>query len=319
MDYSRIRSAMDVERTQKAHVVVVGVGGSANLVKNLVRCGVARLTLLDPDRIEPSNLARQDHGHDQLNLPKVEALARLCKGINPQVEVRPVARDFTSLKDAEIDELAGDSDLIILATDRFKAQARGNEVALRLGTPAVWIGLYPRGLGGEVAFWHPQLNACYRCLMSARYKAHDEARSNGKLLDPPSDGATVFDVDLVDAIAGQIAIGLLTMGVANRFGQLIAALGDRNFIQVKIDQGYASQGRDLVRERLGITDENEAYFGWNTIVLRDPTAHLEACPDCKRFRGDTIEAGRRVAGAGGVRLWPEKNERKKPAPTAPKK
>ena len=45
----------------------------------------------------------------------------------------------------------------------FKAQAFGNEVALRLGIPAVWVGLYRSGQVGEVIFWHKDLPSCFRC------------------------------------------------------------------------------------------------------------------------------------------------------------
>jgi len=306
MDLSRLRSAMDVERLQACKVALIGVGGSADLAVNLVRCGIQHLTLVDPDRVGRENVARQGHQHDDLNLPKVEALARRLKTINPEVKATALAEDFTVYGDAAIDAKFQSCDLLIFATDRFKAQARGNEVALRLKKPALWIGLYARGAGGEVIFWRPQINACYRCLVAARYLAQTQAQQAGASLDPPSDGATIFDIHYVDSIAGQLAIGLLTRGAQNRFGQLIDALGDRNFIQVNITPAGAVGQRDVVREKLEVPPGNDAYFAWNAIALRDPTAHVEACPDCCRFRGDATgkPLTRRTVGDGSVRLWP---------------
>ena len=45
-------------------------------------------------------------------------------------------------------------------------------------------------------------------------------------------------------------MGLLTRGSANRYGRLIAQLGDRNFLQVKIDPSWTWKGRDIIREQL---------------------------------------------------------------------
>src|SRR5207249_2199483 len=94
----------------------------------------------------------------------------------------------------------GDADLLLLAADRFEAQARGNQAALLLGKPAVWVGLYRGGLAGEVIFWHPDLAACYRCLCEKRYAAHEAAGAGSSSLDPPSTGTTVFDVQFLDSI-----------------------------------------------------------------------------------------------------------------------
>jgi hypothetical protein len=84
-----------------------------------------------------------------------------------------------------------------------------------------------------------------------------------------------MDLHLVDAIAAQIAVGLLTRGADNRFGRLIDGLGDRQLLLVKIDPGLRFGGRDLFEERLGSDPCN---FSFTTIALsrlRDPR-----CPDC---------------------------------------
>jgi len=38
-------------------------------------------------------------------------------------------------------------------------------VALRLGIPAVWSGVYAGGKAGEIVLWYPGLASCYRCLV----------------------------------------------------------------------------------------------------------------------------------------------------------
>ena len=49
-----------MERFRRAHVLVVGTGGvGAYAAEMLVRAGIGRLTLLDADRVQPSNINRQ--------------------------------------------------------------------------------------------------------------------------------------------------------------------------------------------------------------------------------------------------------------------
>ncbi len=285
MERSRISSSIDVKRLQQSHVAIVGLGALRDLVCNLGRSGVQRFSLFDFDQIEPLNVARQGHTADEIGLSKVEATAQELRRINPAVEVQTYPVDFTRLTCEKVDSILHDVDLLVLATDRFAAQARGNEIALRLGIPAVWIGLYAGGLGGEIIFWHPDIDACFRCLCDRRYEAHQKATASGTILDPPSDGVTIFDVQLVDSIAGQIAIGLLTRGSDTRYGRLIGELGDRNFIQIKIDPRFEIAGRDVIREKLGIAVDCETYFAWNTIVRSDPDQGRKFCLDCEKYRG----------------------------------
>ena len=290
MDFSRIATSIDTNRLQQSTVAIIGVGGARDLACDLARSGVGRFRLFDPDRVEPANVARQGHTHADIGMSKVRATAVELRRINPAVEAIGEAIDFTALSDSDVDDQFHDVDVAVFATDRFAAQARGNEVALRLGIPAVWIGLYAGGLGGEVIFWHSGIDACYRCLCSSRYQAHEKALAEGKSLDPPSDGATIFDVHLVDAIAGQITVALLTRGSDTRLGRLADELGDRNFIQVKLDPNFTVNGRDVLREQLGVTPDNDTLFAWNTIVRRDPDRGVEYCHDCVQFRRHVFAA-----------------------------
>ena len=218
-------------------------------------------------------------------MPKVHAVANKIRAINPNATVECFSIDFTTLSDDEIRESFGDSDLFIFATDSFAAQSRGNEVALLLNASAIWIGLYAGGLGGEVVFWHPELECCFRCLCSSRYKAQEKAKNENRSLDPPSDGATIFDIQLLDSIAGHLSLGLLTRGSDNRFGKLIDQLGDRQFIQGSISPDFRVNGNDVIRKHLEIDESCPAYFAWNTIALKDPDQGNEYCSDCAKYRG----------------------------------
>jgi molybdopterin/thiamine biosynthesis adenylyltransferase len=282
LDTTRIAPSIDVQRMGRAHVAVIGVGGAANLVASLVRSGLGSITLIDPDTVSEQNLVRQEFERLDVGKSKVHALGYRLKQITLDVDITSVAADVTALSEAECDRVFGPADLILATTDSFAAQSWANRAALKYRIPAVWPGVYAGGLGGEVVFWRPGL-PCYRCLMSGRYRAQEQARREGRSADPASDGTTVFETALIDAIAGQLVVGLLTDGAENRLGRLVRSLGDRNFLHVKLDCNYVMNGRDVIREQLGIPADNDRFFAWNVAARRDPDGGLSPCPDCIAF------------------------------------
>ncbi|QDT40346.1 putative adenylyltransferase/sulfurtransferase MoeZ [Gimesia alba] len=310
MQFERIKNVIDIPTIQSKVVTIIGAGGSAPLIENLTRCGVQHWKLVDLDIIENANISRQGHSPADIGMPKVHAVANKIWEINPEAVVDCFPEDFTKLSDEEIRESFGSSDLFIFATDSFAAQSRGNEVALLLNASAIWIGLYPGGAGGEVVFWHPDLECCFRCLCSGRYQAQQQAAQQGRSLDPPSDGATIFDIQLLDSIAGHICLGLLTRGCENRFGQLIDQLGDRQFIQVGIRPDFRINGKDVIRKHLGVDAECPSLFAWNSIALSDPDEGNAYCPDCETYRGITFSRSAEGS-SGSIRVRTEQGHQKK--------
>jgi hypothetical protein len=297
LDFSRIAPIIDVERMQASHVTVVGNGGGANLCRNLVRCGLGHISLVDFDHVEAVNICRQEHMADVVGMQKVHALAAELRRINPDLRIEPHARDFCSFSDEEIDRHFGRTDLFVFAVDNLKANARGNEVALRLRKAAVWSGVYARGAGGEVAFWHPHRPLpCFRCLCAARYRSHER----GAVMNQPAESADVLSVQFVDSIAGMIAVGLLTRGAPTFYGRLIEELADRNFLHVKVHD-WTWRGRDVVREQLRIPADCDAFCAWSTAARRDPDGGKPPCPDCVRFlsRLPTARPASAANGTGG--------------------
>jgi sulfur carrier protein ThiS adenylyltransferase len=69
---------------RKSSVGIAGAGGlGSNVAVALARAGVGRLVIADFDRIEPSNLNRQQYFIDQVGERKVEALRKNLLAINP--------------------------------------------------------------------------------------------------------------------------------------------------------------------------------------------------------------------------------------------
>lgn len=120
------------ERLRQAHVLVVGVGGvGAYAAEMLCRAGVGRLTLVDADTVQPTNINRQLPAlHSTLGQPKVEVLAARFRDINPEVEltVLPVF-----LKDENIPQLldATRYDFVVDAIDTLAPKCHLIAEALR--------------------------------------------------------------------------------------------------------------------------------------------------------------------------------------------
>ena len=120
------------ERLRQAHVLVVGVGGvGAYAAEMLCRAGVGRLTLVDADTVQPTNINRQLPAlHSTLGQPKVEVLAARFRDINPEVEltVLPVF-----LKDENIPQLldAVRYDFVVDAIDTLAPKCYLIAAALR--------------------------------------------------------------------------------------------------------------------------------------------------------------------------------------------
>ena len=107
-----------MERLQQAHVLVVGLGGvGAYAAEMICRAGVGRMTIVDADTVQPSNINRQLPAlHSTMGREKAEVLAARFKDINPDIQltVLPVF-----LKDDNIPELldAARYDFIVDAID----------------------------------------------------------------------------------------------------------------------------------------------------------------------------------------------------------
>ncbi len=112
-----------------------------------------RLRIVDPDRIERSNLARQIlYGEAELGSYKAEVAARRTGG-----EARVARFDASTA-----DELLRDADLLIDGTDDYQTRFLANDQALRRGIPLVHGAAL--GWTGQLATILPGVTGCLRCL-----------------------------------------------------------------------------------------------------------------------------------------------------------
>lgn len=109
------------EAFSAASVAVCGLGGlGSNIAIALARAGVGRLSLIDFDSVDITNLHRQQYLATQIGTPKPEALAQNLRAIAPYVEVTPITTRVTS---DTIPHLLGGVDVVCEAFDSAEAKA----------------------------------------------------------------------------------------------------------------------------------------------------------------------------------------------------
>ena len=126
-----------MERLEKAHVCVLGLGGVGSwCAEALARSGVGELTLMDQDQVEPSNLNRQAEALEStLGLPKAEAMPQRVLAVNPACRVRPVQGRYEV--ETREDFFAQRYDYIVDAIDLVSCKLDLIETALRRGVPII--------------------------------------------------------------------------------------------------------------------------------------------------------------------------------------
>lgn len=155
------------ERLRAARVLVVGCGGLGSaLAETLVRAGVGRLTLVDRDCVEPSNLQRQSLFEEEdaaCARPKAVAAERRLVRLNSEVPVRGIVADLGA---ALGDELVRQADLVLDGSDNFETRYLLNDVCLRAGVP--WIYGACVAAHGAVLAVRPGRTPCLRCVLGER-------------------------------------------------------------------------------------------------------------------------------------------------------
>ena len=108
-------------RFSSATVAVCGLGGlGSNIAVALARAGVGKLLLLDFDRVDITNLHRQQYKADQIGRYKTEALAENLREIAPYTEIQPVTAKIT---EENLAALLQDADIVCEAFDGAESKA----------------------------------------------------------------------------------------------------------------------------------------------------------------------------------------------------
>ena len=142
-------------------ILIVGLGGlGVPALRALARAGARRLTLIDPDPVELSNLARQViYRSRDTGTPKVDAAARWLVEQFPAVNVE---RHPIALEASNAARLVAEHDFVIDATDSPATKFLINDTCIGARTPFVYGGVV--GMTGQAMTIIPGQTACIRCV-----------------------------------------------------------------------------------------------------------------------------------------------------------
>jgi adenylyltransferase/sulfurtransferase len=149
------------KRLKKSHVVVAGVGGLGSPASMLlVAAGIGRLTIIDSDKVELSNLNRQLlHWDENIGSPKVISAYEKLSKLNPTVTINPLQ---VRINNDNVYDLIEGADLVIDAMDNMATRFLLNEACVKKGIPFIHGGVF--GLMGEIMTIIPHQGPCLRCL-----------------------------------------------------------------------------------------------------------------------------------------------------------
>jgi molybdopterin-synthase adenylyltransferase len=203
------------KRLNRGHAVIVGVGATGAATASLLaRAGVGRLTLIDRDYVEPSNLQRQvlfDEDDARECLPKAEAARRHLARINSGVQVTAQIADFTP-RSAE--SLTAGADVILDCTDNFETRYLINDLCVRDGRPWIYaaaVGAYaaamnilPRHAGASDSRFEP--TACLACIFPSSPTGNvDTCDTAGILSTAVNFAASLQVTETLKLLTGQLA------------------------------------------------------------------------------------------------------------------
>ncbi|CAM4104608.1 HesA/MoeB/ThiF family protein [Shewanella aquimarina] len=201
------------QKLMQASVAIVGVGGLGQLcAQYLSAAGVGRLTLIDDDRVELSNLPRQMlFGQADCGQYKASVAAGRLKTGDCQVREKRVRLD-----DSNAQALLFNADLVLDCSDNFATRHSVNRACVALKKRHV-VASAAQFSGQLMAFdlnEAPQLG-CYHCLFPQELKVSESCSTIGVL--GPMVGCMA---SMQSLLAIKLLLGLPGLGLLNRFDGL---------------------------------------------------------------------------------------------------
>lgn len=153
------------EALKQASILILGAGGlGCASSQYLATAGVGKITLIDDDIVELSNLQRQVLHHDaDIGKKKVESAEASLKQLNPFLDVDTIAQ---RLDDTQLLALIKQHTLVLDASDNVETRNQLNRLCYQTKTPLV-SGAAIRMEGQISVFTYQDEGApCYQCLSS---------------------------------------------------------------------------------------------------------------------------------------------------------
>jgi len=151
------------EKLLASHVTIVGLGGlGCPAATYLAASGVGRITLIDHDLIEITNLQRQlAYSDENIGESKVSVMTKLIAKLNPNCKVEQIDQRFNPTEQHSSIE---SSNVLIDATDNLEARRSINQYAVAQKIPLVFAAAIR--MEGQLAVFDSRINnsPCYECV-----------------------------------------------------------------------------------------------------------------------------------------------------------
>jgi sulfur-carrier protein adenylyltransferase/sulfurtransferase len=149
-------------RLNAARVLCVGAGGLGSpAALYLAAAGVGKIGIVDPDKVDLTNLQRQIlHGTKDVGRKKLDSARERLHDINPHIDV---ALHHCRLAAANAAEIIADYDIVVDGSDNFPTRYLSNDVCVFARKPNIYGAVFR--FDGQSAVFAPHLGGpCYRCL-----------------------------------------------------------------------------------------------------------------------------------------------------------
>ena len=171
------------ERILAAHALVIGAGGLGSPVAlYLGSAGVGRITLVDHDVVDLTNLQRQiAHTTQRVGQPKVASAAQAVQAINPDVQVTALQERVDALR---LHTLVQEATVVLDCSDNYATRQAVNAACVRLGKPLV-AGAVIR-FDAQITVIDPRESGtpCYACLFDPAAQFEEVACSTMGVFAP---------------------------------------------------------------------------------------------------------------------------------------
>ena len=162
------------EKLLASHALIIGAGGLGSPVNlYLGSAGVGRITVVDHDQVDATNLQRQiAHTLDRVGQYKADSVRAAIAQINPDVQVNAITQRADA---ALLDTLVAQADVVIDCCDNFETRHAVNRACVLHGKPLV-SGAAIRMDGQVSVFDSTRADApCYACIFPPE-QAPEETR-----------------------------------------------------------------------------------------------------------------------------------------------
>ncbi len=171
------------QRLLGAHALVIGAGGLGSpAVLYLATAGVGRITVVDHDTVDLTNLQRQiAHNLSRVGLPKAESARATVAALNPDIQLRALVQRADA---ALLEELVPQADVVLDCCDNFRTRHAVNQACVTHRKPLV---------SGAAIGWDAQISVydvrqpqapCYACLFPPETAYEDVACSTMGVFAP---------------------------------------------------------------------------------------------------------------------------------------